>query len=230
MEGEASSLPFPLDSRALAVARAAPGFMPDDEGIALARAALAAPRAGPWLEVGSYCGRSTAYLGAAALTCGATLVTVDHHRGSEENQPGERYHDPDLVDDGGNVDTLPGLRRTLRDAGLERIVVAVVGDSPTFAALWRAPLSFLFLDGGHSHATQHGDFDAWTPHLRRDGVLAIHDVFPDPRDGGRPPYEIYLRAIESGDFVEEGVTGSLRVLRRLETGRLREVATEPATV
>ena len=187
--------------------------MPDDEGLALAAAALGAP-SGPWLEVGSYCGRSTAYLGAAALTCGATLVTVDHHRGSEENQPGEQYHDPDLVDDAGRVDTLPGLRRTVRDAGLEAVVVAVVGDSPTLAALWGTPLSFLFLDGGHSHATQHGDFDAWTPHLREGGVLAIHDVFPDPRDGGRPPYEIYLRALTSGEFAELSATGSLRVLRR----------------
>jgi MMP 1-O-methyltransferase len=203
-----------LDARALATARAARGFMPDEEGLALAGAALTAPRPGPWLEVGSYCGRSTAYLGAAAVGCGTTLVTVDHHRGSEENQPGEQYHDTDLVDDAGRVDTLPGLRRTLRDAGLERTVVAIVGPSPTVAAIWATPLSFLFLDGGHSPAVQHGDFDSWSPHLRRGGLLAIHDVFPDPRDGGRPPYEIYLRALDSGDFGEVSATGSLRVLRR----------------
>src|SRR5262249_13184266 len=135
--------------------------------------------------------------------------------GSEENQPGEQHHDADLVDERGSVDTLPGLRRTLRDAGLERTVVAVVGDSPTFAALWSTPLSFLFLDGGHSPVAQHRDFDVRTPHLRRGGVLAIHDVFPDPRDGGRPPYEIYVRALETGDYKETGATGSLRVLRRL---------------
>jgi hypothetical protein len=45
-------------------------------------------------------------------------------------------------------------------------------------------------------------------------VLAIHDVFPDPADGGRPPYEdIYLPALASGRFTELSATGSLRVLR-----------------
>jgi len=44
--------------------------------------------------------------------------------------------------------------------------------------------------------------------------LIIHDVFPDPKDGGRPPYEIYCRALESGEFTEMPATGTLRVLER----------------
>ncbi len=189
--------------------------MPTDEGLALYQAARGAPQ-GAFLEVGSYCGRSALFIGAAVSERGGVLFALDHHRGSEENQPGCYWHEPDLVDPhNGLLDTLPHFRRTIFDAGLEDCVVAVVGDSPRLAALWGTPLAFLFIDGGHSAAAAHADYDGWTPHLVTGGTLAIHDVFPDPADGGRPPYEIYLRALASGDFAEISHTGSLRVLRRL---------------
>lgn len=192
--------------------------MPENEGDALHAAALeAADRAaGPFVEVGSYCGRSTVWLGGAARTAGRTLFAVDHHFGSEENQPGWEWHEPDLVDPRtGRMDTLPRLRATLVDAGLTDVVVAVVGDSPVVARSWSTPLAFLFIDGGHGVEPARLDYELWTPHVAPGGTLAIHDVFPDPADGGRPPYEqIYLPALASGVFTEVGATGSLRVLRR----------------
>jgi len=195
--------------------------MPPDEGDALHDAALAAGRAVPglaFLEVGSYCGRSTVWLGAAARAVGTVLFAVDHHRGSEENQAGWEHHDPDVVDPRtGKMDTLPFFRRTIHDAGLEREVVAVVGRSPDVAAAWRTPLSFLFIDGGHGEEPARRDFEGWTPHVAVGGTLAIHDVFPDPADGGRPPYEqIFVPAMESGRFALVSATGSLRVLRRVD--------------
>jgi predicted O-methyltransferase YrrM len=199
-----------------AAAEAARGFMPPDEGLALHEAALAIANDGsPMLEIGSYCGKSAIYLGAAAQARGTVLFALDHHRGSEENQPGWEWHEPDLVDpDVGRIDTLPRFRRTVHDAGLERSVVALVGDSPTVARHWRTPLAFLFIDGGHGAEPAHRDFDMWTPWVEPRGLLAIHDVFPDPADGGRPPFEIYCRAVESGQFADVSATGSLRVLRR----------------
>lgn len=192
--------------------------MPENEGDALHAAALeAADHAeGPFVEVGSYCGRSTVWLGGAARRVGRTLFAVDHHFGSEENQPGWEWHEPDLVDARtGRMDTLPHLRATLVDAGLTDVVVAVVGDSPVVARSWSTPLAFLFIDGGHGVEPARLDYELWTPHVAPGGTLAIHDVFPDPADGGRPPYEqIYLPALASGAFTEIGVTGSLRVLRR----------------
>lgn len=192
--------------------------MPENEGDALHAAALeAADHAeGPFVEVGSYCGRSTVWLGGAARRAGRTLFAVDHHFGSEENQPGWEWHEPDLVDARtGRMDTLPHLRATLVDAGLTDVVVAVVGDSPVVARSWSTPLAFLFIDGGHGVEPARLDYELWTPHVAPGGTLAIHDVFPDPADGGRPPYEqIYLPALASGAFTEIGVTGSLRVLRR----------------
>jgi MMP 1-O-methyltransferase len=206
-----------VDPRLRAAAEAARGFMPPDEGLALHEAALAA--SGPWLEVGTYCGKSAVYLGAAAREAGTVLFTVDHHRGSEENQAGWEHHDPDLVDpDLGVMDTLPVFRRTIHDAGLDDVVVAVVGDSPTVARHWATPLGFLFIDGGHGAEPAHADYDGWVPHLAMGGTLAIHDVFPDPADGGRPPYELYCRALDSGAFAERSATGSLRVLQRERPG------------
>jgi predicted O-methyltransferase YrrM len=208
-----------MDPELQAAAEAARGFMPPDEGLALHDAAVDAisrvPHA-PLLEIGSYCGKSAVYLGAAAAAAGRVLFALDHHRGSEENQEGWEWHEPDLVDpDVGRMDTLPRFRRTVFDAGIEGSVVALVGDSPTVGAVWSIPLSFLFIDGGHGSEPAHRDFELWTPHVAAGGLLAIHDVFPDPADGGRPPYEIYCRALDSGVFADVSATGSLRVLERV---------------
>lgn len=193
--------------------------MPPDEGDALYDAACAAGAdvpGVPFLEVGSYCGRSTVWLGAAARRAGTVVFAVDHHRGSEENQPGWEWHDTSLVDpETGRLDTLPHFRSTIARAGLDDAVVAVVGESPVVARWWKTPLAFLFIDGGHGVEPARLDYELWTPHVMPGGTLAIHDVFPDPADGGRPPYEqIYVPALASGLFTEESATGSLRVLRR----------------
>jgi predicted O-methyltransferase YrrM len=195
------------------------GFMPADEGDALWDAAVSAAAAvpdAPFLEVGSYCGRSTVWLGDAAERTGRVLFAVDHHRGSEENQAGWEHHDSDVVDNRiGKMDTLPFFRAAIHDANLETSVIAVVGRSPLVAGTWTTPLAFLFIDGGHGREPARQDYTGWTPHVATGGTLAVHDVFPDPADGGRPPYEeIYLPAIESGGFVETAVTGSLRILQR----------------
>jgi predicted O-methyltransferase YrrM len=208
----------PLSAAEVAVAEAARGFMPPEEGWALAEAAAGADTSlGPFLEVGSYCGKSACYLGPVARRSGTVLYCLDHHRGSEENQAGWEWHEPDLVDPAvDKMDTLPFFRRTVHDAGLEDVVVALVGHSATVAATWTTPLSMLFIDGGHGEQPADDDYAGWTPKVAVGGLLIIHDVFPDPADGGRPPYErIYLPALESGAFVELNAVGSLRVLRRI---------------
>ena len=209
-----------IDPALRAAALAAKGFMPPDEGDALHDAALAAARrlrGLPLVEVGSYCGRSTVWLGAAARAAGTVVFAVDHHRGSEENQPGWEWHDPTTVDpETGSMDTLPTFRRTIRDAGLDDVVVAVVGQSPTVARFWTASCAFVFVDGGHGVEPARADYLGWSSHVAVGGTLAIHDVFPDPADGGRPPYEeIYVPALASGAFREMGARGSLRLLERM---------------
>ncbi|GCD38114.1 hypothetical protein OEIGOIKO_05924 [Streptomyces chrestomyceticus JCM 4735] len=204
----------------LAAFEAAKGFMPADEGLALYAAAGEAAALGmPLVEVGTYCGRSTILLADAARAAGVTVVTVDHHRGSEEQQPGWEYHDPAVVDpEVGLMDTLPTFRRTLYAAGLEDHVVALVGRSPQVAALWNTPVGLVFIDGGHTDEHATADYEGWAPHVAPGGLLVIHDVFADPADGGQAPYRVYRRALESGAFTEMSVHGSLHVLRRTGEG------------
>ncbi len=208
-----------LDPELRRAAEAAPGFMPPAEGLALFDAAAAYGPRGPVLEVGSYCGKSTIYLAAGARAAGGVVVTVDHHRGSEEHQPGWEYHDPALVDPAaGRLDTLPRLRATLAAAGLEEDVVVVVGRSGQLASLWGALLGLVFIDGGHTEAAAVTDYEGWAPWVAPGGALAIHDVFPDPADGGQAPFHIYQRALASGAFTEVRVQGSLRLLERTGPG------------
>lgn len=217
MTAESAAAPEP---EVLAAFEAAKGFMPLHEGLALYAAATGAAALGlPLLEVGTYCGRSTVLLADAARAAGLTALTVDHHRGSEEQQPGWEYHDPSVVDpEVGLMDTLPAFRRTLYKAGLEKHVVALVGRSPQVAAVWGGKLGFVFIDGGHTDEHANGDYEGWAPHVADGGLLVIHDVFPDPADGGQAPYHVYQRALSSGAFTEISVTDSLRVLRRTGPG------------
>jgi predicted O-methyltransferase YrrM len=171
------------------------------------------------LEIGTYCGKSTIYLAAAARDADQMVITVDHHHGSEENQPGWEYHDTTLVDERtGLLDTLPHFRATLAATGLESHVIAVVGRSAQVAGLWRTPLGMLFIDGGHTDAAAAADYANWSPWVSQGGALAIHDVFPDPADGGQAPYTIYQRALSCGEFTEVSAAGSLRVLERTAGG------------
>ena len=206
-----------MNTKQLRVAEAVKGFLPQNEARALYHAAVSVEVNGPLLEVGSYCGKSSVYLGYAAQSIGRVLYALDHHRGSEENQEGWEHHDPQLIDKRkGVMDTLPYFRDAIFTAGLEDVVIALVGQSGVIARNWTTPLSFLFIDGGHGEEPAKADFNGWVPKVKEGGILAIHDVFPNPNDGGRPPYEqIYLPAIESGNWDEIDVEGSLRILKRV---------------
>ncbi|MFI6954564.1 class I SAM-dependent methyltransferase [Nocardia sp. NPDC050408] len=199
-----------------ALAEQVPGFMPPEEGRALYDAARAHAGDGTILEIGTYCGKSAIYLGAAASETGATVFTVDHHSGSEEHQPGWEYHDIALVDpQTGVFDTVTAFRRSIVRAGLAETVVAIIGSSSVVARIWCTPLHMLFIDGGHTEEAAQRDYEGWAHWVAIGGLLAIHDVFPDPADGGRAPFNIYRRALDSGEFQEVSVTGSLRILRRV---------------
>jgi predicted O-methyltransferase YrrM len=204
-----------LDPALLTVVRQTKGFMPEDEGDALYRAAIDGGRVGPLLEVGTYCGKSAVYLGAAARAAGTVAFTVDHHRGSEENQAGWEHHDTEVVDaDTGRMDTLPFFRRTIEAAGLEDVVIAIVGHSVAVADAWATPLGFLFIDGGHADDVAMADYQHWSRFVAPSGMIAIHDVFEDPAEGGQGPFRVWKRACDDG-FEPVSRNGSLRTVRRL---------------
>ena len=210
--------PSNLPARRLAVVNSIKGFMPADEGVALYRVGRHAASRGALLEVGSYCGKSGVYLGTAAEDRGSVLFTVDHHRGSEENQAGWEWHDPEVVDpESGLMDTVPFLRSTLWRAGLEDVVIPIVGRSTTVAHYWQTPLALLFIDGGHAEDIAQDDFDSWSPHVMAGGYLAFHDIFEDPAEGGQAPFRVWSRALASGRWNEVMAwrCGSLRIAERV---------------
>lgn len=201
------SLPYDMDG--------VKGFIEPEEGRRLHEIAREASRLGPCLEIGSYCGKSTVWIGTACKKNDAILFSIDHHQGSEEQQPGELYFDPGLFDPiSGRVDTFRAFRSTLRETGLCETVVPMVSLSAVCARQWATPLSLVFIDGGHSFESAFTDYSAWAKHLLPGGYLLIHDIFLNPDDGGQAPYEIYRMALHSGLFEELPMTGTLGVLRR----------------
>jgi MMP 1-O-methyltransferase len=219
----------------LAAAHATQGFLPEDEAMALHEAAARAARAslGPLVEIGSYLGRSALFIAAAIAASGTDtlLYSVDHHRGSEEMQAGWEHHDASLVDASGQMNSLGRFRTGLENAGATDLVIGVLGDSARIAAHWPGSVGLVFIDGGHGDAIEWADYVGWTPHLPVGGRLVIHDVFEDPRDGGRSPYRCYRDALDSGAFEEEDEVScaSLRVLIRRVPGANTEAVGPPTS-
>ena len=192
------------------------GFLAEDEAQALYEAALELSPQAPVLEIGSYCGKSTVYIGTACKKAGGVLYALDHHRGSEEHQLGEEYHDADLFDQGvGLMDTFKEFRKNIRAAELEDTVVPIVASSKVASNGWATPLSMVFIDGGHSLEAAMADYQSWASHVMAGGILAIHDIFPKPEEGGQAPYTIYKLAQASGLFEKLPMVNTLGLFRKI---------------
>ena len=191
------------------------GFLDPEEGRGLYEFGLKASRLGPCLEIGSYCGKSTVYLGCACKMNQSILFSIDHHRGSEEQQPGEEYFDPELYHPAsGRIDTYHPFRNTLDRAAIVDSVVPMVCTSEVAARKWATPLSLVFIDGGHALDTVTADYHTWTQHLQSGGYLLIHDIFENPAEGGQAPYQVYQMALESGAYTEEPRINTLGILKK----------------
>ena len=158
-------------------------------------------------------------IGLGCKENGGVLFSIDHHRGSEEQQPGEEYFDPDLLDrQTGLIDTFRLFRKVIEETSLEDTVVPIIAKSEVVARLWSMPLSLVFIDGGHSFEAAFTDYNCWVSHLIPGGFLAIHDIFPDPAKGGQAPYFVYNLARSSGLFSELPMVNTLGILKRLNQG------------
>jgi len=191
------------------------GFLDEYEGRCLYDVALKASQLGPCLEIGSYCGKSAIYIGTACKMNKSILFSIDHHRGSEEQQPGQAYFDPDLFNpQSGRVDTFCEFRKTIEKAGIEDTVVAMVSRSDVAARRWATPLGMVFIDGGHTMEAALSDYTCWSPHIIAGGYLLIHDIFSDASEGGQAPRRIFDLALSSGQFERLSMIRTLGVLQR----------------
>lgn len=191
------------------------GFLADDEGCALHALALSVSGYGPCLEVGSYCGKSTIHIGSACREVGNTLYALDHHRGSEEHQLGEEYHDPELYDKSSEcMDSFPQFRKAVSLAELDDTVVPIVSSSSVVLKHWMTPLGMVFIDGGHSPEVALADVMGWSQHIVSGGYMAIHDIFEDPNDGGQGPFIAMMSLFDKGKFEILDKVNSLGILRK----------------
>lgn len=182
------------------------GFMPNHEGEALMSWAKTFSKIGPLLEVGTFCGKSSIYLGLAAKEKNQVVFTIDHHKGSEEHQLNEEYFDPEIYDESLNsVNTFPLFLKNIRIFDLEDSVIPIVSSSARVAKGWNKNLGMVFIDGSHSLESATLDYESWGSHIKNGGALVIHDIFEDPNLGGQAPYEIYKRALNDGYKLYERV-------------------------
>lgn len=203
------------------LAKGVKGFLSDDEGARLYTLAAEATALGPCLEIGSYCGKSTLWLGEACREAGSVLFAVDHHRGSEEQQRGEAFFDPELWDAAeGKVDTFQEFRRAVDRAHLNDTVVPLVSKSTVAARFWSTPLSLVFIDGGHTYEAVYNDYACWSRHIVPGGYLLIHDIYDSIDEGGQAPHHIYKMAVATGQYEVLERVGSLGILKRYPCGIL----------
>ena len=175
------------------------GFMPNHEGEALMSWAKTFSKIGPLVEIGSFCGKSSIYLGLAAKEKNQVVFTIDHHKGSEEHQLNEEYFDTEIYDESLNsVNTFPLFLKNIRIFDLEDSVIPIVSSSASVAKGWNKNLGMVFIDGSHSLESATLDYESWGSHIKNGGALVIHDIFEDPNLGGQAPYEIYKRALNDG--------------------------------
>ena len=192
------------------------GFLSDKEAKKLQELFLNVHHLGAVLEIGTYCGKSALNFAHVAKKINGLVYTVDHHTGSEEHQLGEEYHDEDLYDERiEKFNTLPEFLKNIRSSNLYKYVIPVINNSKEASKTFSESIGLLFIDGGHSHEAAMGDYDSWKDKISSGGLLVIHDVFPNPEDGGRPPFEIYSTAQKSKDFLDLGIYETLGILKRI---------------
>ena len=192
------------------------GFLSDKEAKKLQELFLNVHHLGPVLEIGTYCGKSTLNFALVAKKIDGLIYTVDHHTGSEEHQLGEEYHDEDLYDRRmEKFNTLPEFLKNLSSSNLAKYIIPILNKSSEASKTFSELISLLFIDGGHSLEAALSDYNSWKDKICSGGLLVIHDVFPNPQDGGRPPFEIYSKAQKSKQFEDLGIYETLGILKKI---------------
>jgi len=192
------------------------GFLSDKEAKKLQELFLNVHHLGAVLEIGTYCGKSTLNFAHVAKKINGLVFTVDHHTGSEEHQLGEEYHDEDLFDKRLNkFNTLPEFLKNIRSSNLGQFIIPLINKSSEASETFSELISMLFIDGGHSSEAAFSDYNSWKDKISSGGLLVIHDVFPNPKDGGRPPFEIYSAAQKSKEFDDLGIYETLGILKKI---------------
>jgi len=175
------------------------GFLDLNEGIALYEEVKRVSEKNFCVEIGSYCGKSTCFIGQACKENKSKLITIDHHKGSEEQQLGELYFDAEVYDEKlGRVNTLPLLEKNLAKFDLEDVVKPLVMDSISASKIVENNADLIFIDGSHTFESAESDYELWKNKIKKGGTLAIHDVYDSEDEGGQAPNKIFKQSLNEG--------------------------------
>ena len=175
------------------------GFLDLNEGIALYEEVKRVSENNFCVEIGSYCGKSTCFIGQACKENKSKLITIDHHKGSEEQQLGELYFDAEVYDEKlGRVNTLPLLEKNLAKFDLEDVVKPLVMDSISASKIVENNADLIFIDGSHTFESAESDYELWKNKIKKGGTLAIHDVYDSEDEGGQAPNKIFKQSLNEG--------------------------------
>ena len=175
------------------------GFLDLNEGIALYEEVKRVSENNFCVEIGSYCGKSTCFIGQACKENKSKLITIDHHKGSEEQQLGELYFDAEVYDEKlGRVNTLPLLIKNLAKFDLEDVVKPLVMDSISASKIVENNADLIFIDGSHTFESAESDYELWKNKIKKGGTLAIHDVYDSEDEGGQAPNKIFKQSLNEG--------------------------------
>ena len=175
------------------------GFLDLNEGIALYKEVKRVSQNNFCVEIGSYCGKSTCFIGQACKENKSKLITIDHHKGSEEQQLGELYFDAEVYDEKlGRVNTLPLLEKNLAKFDLEDVVKPLVMDSISASKIVENNADLIFIDGSHTFESAESDYELWKNKIKKGGTLAIHDVYDSEDEGGQAPNKIFKQSLNEG--------------------------------
>ena len=175
------------------------GFLDLNGGIALYEEVKRVSENNFCVEIGSYCGKSTCFIGQACKENKSKLITIDHHKGSEEQQLGELYFDAEVYDKKlGRVNTLPLLEKNLAKFDLEDVVKPLVMDSISASKIVENNADLIFIDGSHTFESAESDYELWKNKIKKGGTLAIHDVYDSEDEGGQAPNKIFKQSLNEG--------------------------------
>jgi predicted O-methyltransferase YrrM len=149
------------------------GWLTDKEGELLFNLAKECKGNGVIVEIGSWKGKSTIWLGKGSHQGKKVKIyAIDPHTGSSE-------HRKDVA----TVWTFDEFRENMKNAQVADVVEPILKTSAKAAEDFNKPIEFIFIDGAHEYEFVKLDFDLWFPKVINNGVIAFHDTtfWPGPR-------------------------------------------------
>ena len=131
----------------------------DKEGCLLFDYASKIPTKGLIIEIGSWRGRSTVWLGQGAMFRGGKVLAVDPHEGMEGF--GESYNE---------------FLNNIERCKVSNNVMPILLTSKVFFENYTEKVDMVFIDGLHDYPTVLNDTLESLDHLKENGILAMHDT------------------------------------------------------